>query len=107
MTWYYLISIVISGLAFLVSLLNFRHNKDIQEAKDLKERFDTLEIDLDDKFDLLNEKYKLADEKHNLLYSKSSVLEERVNNEINASVKYRDKVDDKLDEVLRIIYAQK
>lgn len=107
MNWYYIVSIIISGLAFLVSLLNFRHNKDIQEAKELKERFDNLELELEEKFDLLNEKYKLSDEKHNLLSSKSGVLEERVNNEINASVKYRDKVDDKLDEVLRIIYAQK
>lgn len=107
MIWYYVVSSLFSALALIVSLLNFRQNKNTQESKELKERFDNLEVEIKKNLDTSRSENEDLFEMHNALSNKLGVLEERVNNEINASVKYRDKFEAKLDEILRTLYAKK
>lgn len=107
MNWYYIISSIFSAFALLVSLLNFRQNKNTQESKELKERFDYLEIEIKENLEASRSETEELFEIYNVLSNKLGVLEERVNNEISASVKYRDKFEAKLDEILRTLYAQK
>ena len=81
--WYQIISIVISAIALLITVLNFRQNKDNKEAEELKEKFDLLEEKLED----------LQEQCDNF-----GILQERVNNH----TKYLDKIEDKVDEIIKL-----
>ena len=90
--WYNIIGAICAILALIISLLSLRHSKDTQKSQELKEKFSDLESEL----------YEYKKKLDTL-----SVLEERINNEIIISEKYRNRFDEKLDEIIRIIYAQK
>ena len=99
MNWQAIISAIFSVIAIMISLLNFRLNRDIQKAKELKEQFDTCNEELDELKKTVDHLLKE--------FNRVGIIEERMNNEIAVSSKYRDKFEVKLDEIIRITYAQK
>ncbi len=96
-------SSVFSIISILISLsfgyLTYTFKKDTYKSKELQDKFDELSERIDDLEERFDDFY--AD------YTKLEVLEERINNEISASSKYRDKIDDKLDLLLKETYAKK
>ncbi len=114
MTWQGIVSLIISLFALIVGVLNLRHVKDVQKSKDLKEQFTSLEEDvetlqnkLDDTMSSLRDEMgdchkeisrKMEDLFH--AFAEIGVLKEKV----LVGEKYRDKFDDKLNEIIKIIY---
>lgn len=116
--WQNIIPIIISSLALLASLLNLRHVKDVQKSKDLQEKFNKLEEevesaclqikdDLNSLREVSSEDVKEIEKKIEELmriYIKIGAIEERLNKEVVLGERYRDKFDDKLNEIIKIIY---